>query len=309
MKDPTFVDRAWFYFRKPEYLFQPNRILSTIFSSKKTSADSDCSVALPWGGNIEVRRGETIGEAIYKHGVYELSVSEVLYRLLKEGGDFVDVGANIGYMTHLMASVSSGCGWAFEPHPRIFPRACRNLGQFGERLKIRQCAAGKGPGILPLVEPDSFECNEGTARMGIEGEAGSMDVEVVRLDDIIPENVEIRVMKIDVEGAELDVLQGASKGLEMGKYRFIVYEDFGDYPTPSSKFLSSFGYSITRLTKGLLGPISYDPDRIDSRSIDLPWEPTNYIATRCPDELANRLGVRGYQVLKHGASVRRQSLE
>ena len=66
---------------------------------------------------------ETIGRAILRLGVYDLCVSESICRLLDPGESAIDVGANLGYMTSLMAAKAGKCGSveSFEPHPDLMP--------------------------------------------------------------------------------------------------------------------------------------------------------------------------------------------
>lgn len=182
MKNATFLDRVGFFFRKPEYVFHPVRTLTRRLASNE---DSFRKVELPWGGTISVKKSDVIGNAIIRHGVYELSVTEVLWRLLGNGDMFIDVGANIGYMSHLMASrAKSGFGISFEPHPLVFSRLSENLRAFSNRVKVYQGAVGEEAGRLNLVEPESFDENEGTARLGSNSDKG-IEVEVLKLDDIL----------------------------------------------------------------------------------------------------------------------------
>lgn len=58
---------------------------------------------LPWGSEIRVNIGEGIGNTIWRTGVDDLPVLECLWRLTDPGDRCVDVGANIGLMTNVMA--------------------------------------------------------------------------------------------------------------------------------------------------------------------------------------------------------------
>src|ERR687886_1998553 len=91
---------------KPEYFFRPTQLIQRLRQHliHKTPSGEFEKIRLPWGVDIRVRPTETIGSSICRLGVYDLTVSEVIWRLLEPGEQAVDVGANIGYMTSLMAA-------------------------------------------------------------------------------------------------------------------------------------------------------------------------------------------------------------
>ena len=100
---PSLCRRIVWKMRKPEYLFQPSKLCAALFIRKEVKQVPQ-NIRLPWGKSLEVKPGDAIGQSIIKLGVYELSVSEALWRLLDTGDTFVDAGANIGYMSSLMAA-------------------------------------------------------------------------------------------------------------------------------------------------------------------------------------------------------------
>lgn len=261
---------------------------------------------LPWGEYIRVKAGDVIGNSILKLGVYELAVSEVLWRLLDEGESFIDVGGNIGYMTSLMSAKtgSQGRGMAFEPHPEIFARLQTNVGN-RKGVEVFQCALGRSGGKLMLLEPDAFSGNEGTARLAREANklTDGIEVSVLKLDDLIADDASIGVMKVDVEGAELEVFQGADRLLRSHQIRDIVFEDFGDFPSACVVFLRERGYSIYRISKGFTRVRYWDPSSPSAKDDGLPWEPVNYAATVDVTRLAERLRPRGWQVLMGKRSI------
>jgi predicted methyltransferase len=72
--------------------------------------------------NITLDPTDTVSQAIFRQGIYDLVTTEVLWRLASAGDCIIDVGANIGYMTSIFAIRAGACGsvFAFEPHPRTF---------------------------------------------------------------------------------------------------------------------------------------------------------------------------------------------
>src|SRR5213596_3121288 len=94
---------------------------------------------------------------------WQFPVSEVLWRLVHAGDICLDIGANIGYMTSLLA-IKTGDGrrvFAFEPHPKIFGRLKMNVEFFAIRWRIMtsQNAIGAADGQANLLEPVDFDTN------------------------------------------------------------------------------------------------------------------------------------------------------
>ncbi len=111
---------------KPEYFYRPAQLLKRLARFKFPA--KPLLLPLPWGHTIEVRAWETIGKSIWHFGLYDLSMSEVLWRLTAADDTAADIGANIGYVTSLFAKKVSPQQhvWSFEPHPTVnaFGVAC-----------------------------------------------------------------------------------------------------------------------------------------------------------------------------------------
>jgi len=130
-------------------------------------------------------------------------------RLLQSSDTFVDVGANFGYFT-LIGAKYAGRVFAFEPSPATYAHLQRNL-HLNPALAAKVTSAMKGlagqPGEMRLYRPTH---NPGTASLQ---PLSGPDVvtEIVQIDtlDRLLRQQPVHFIKIDVEGAELDVLQGA----------------------------------------------------------------------------------------------------
>jgi FkbM family methyltransferase len=135
---------------------------------------------------------------------------------LVPGDTFIDVGANIGYYTVLAASrvLPGGTVVAIEPVPATASQLARNLRANAiEGVRLVQAVAGARGGMqAQLVLPEgTFGFASIRASHAEPGERVSAPT--VTLDDVCREYSAIRTIKLDVEGAELDVLRGAEEVL------------------------------------------------------------------------------------------------
>ena len=287
---------------KPEYLFRPYQILRRL-SREMMKAPEFADVMLPWGMSIRVRPNETIGSCIWRVGIYDLCVSECLWRLLDEGETALDVGANIGHMPALMAKRlgSHGKVIALEPHPKIYEELKRNMfrwqGMAGlAKLDIIETAASRKSGSASLHMPLLFESNRGTASLedNPEPELQSYEVTLSRLDEIVPAGTMIGVMKLDVEGHELAVLEGGKCLIERNEVRDIVFEEHDIPPTPVTQYLERRGFSIFRLDIGVFGPKAVS---LLSPCVKNSKNAPNFLATIAPERALERLRRVGWRVL------------
>ncbi len=145
---------------------------------------------------------------------WEPDLTELFFAMLDGCRVFVDVGANIGYFTCLVATrMGAGGGrvFAFEPNPKLTPIIRKNLAVnwSAAPVELFEKAVSSEAGTATLFIPSDRGAN---ASMGAASAHGA-DVEVVvpmtTLDDSLPSDLEVDILKIDIEGFELYALQGA----------------------------------------------------------------------------------------------------
>ena len=165
---------------------------------------------------IEYDRGSYLGRFLEYRGMYEEALIGTMARLLVPGHCVVDVGANIGLHTIVAAHRvgPDGIVLALEPQRRIHERLLSNLALNGfGNVVVRRVAASTREGELVLHQPSA--ANDGQATLALapgEHSAADESVPVRALDRILQEAIPGRnpnLMKLDVEGAELDVLRSA----------------------------------------------------------------------------------------------------
>src|ERR1700682_6089734 len=186
---------------KPEYVYRPKQFyLRVVRGFRRETRCVD--LRLPWGTSIYVHPEHHIGRAIWHLGLYDLAVTEALWRLVDSGELAVDIGANIGYMAGVMAvrAGASGRVVAFEPQPAVYQRLLRNVERWqaslGTVIDTYQVATSDHAGQELLGVPDDSEQNSGLASLN-PGPGATLKylVPVSRLDDILNERV--GVLKID----------------------------------------------------------------------------------------------------------------
>jgi len=157
-----------------------------------------------------------------KYGHYEREVESILLELVTKETTFIDVGANVGYFT-LLCSRLARTVYAFEPVPAVFERLSRNI-SLNDLKNVRafQCAVSRGRGRLKIFESKISDGHDSTVKR-FEHDR-SIFVDAVSLDETVEPSVGNVVMKVDVEGSEMDVVLGALGLIRTGKVSAIVLE-------------------------------------------------------------------------------------
>ena len=163
----------------------------------------------------------------------------VLAELLRGGDTVVDVGANIGTLTLTAARLVGPTGFvrSIEAHPRTFAYLAANvaLNPF-TNIQLVQCAVGRDRGTVAFSDSKFDDVNR-VSTVGI-------TVPLERLDELVADLTSIRLLKVDVEGFEPQVLAGAGAMLARTDAVFIEW-------APAN--LAQFGYGTDDLFAPLVG--------------------------------------------------------
>jgi FkbM family methyltransferase len=186
-------------------------------------------------------------------GFYELPLTKMIVALAKDGGLLVDVGANYGYFSLLWAATNpQNTVIAFEASPRNHAALIRNVERNGlaHRIATESKALGRESGVMRFdLGPD-----EQTGWGGLSPAPfwKGIEVTVTTLDEVFLEREEIAVLKIDVEGADTWVLEGARELLKRRRIAHIMYEEnsgkmasLGIEPGTAERILRDSGYEVT----------------------------------------------------------------
>jgi FkbM family methyltransferase len=210
-------------------------------------------IAVPFVGNTRllVHSGMAGATGNVYAGLHELSQMGFVLHALRPDDLFIDIGANVGVYTVLAgAAVGASC-IAFEPLPVTFARLLDNvrLNDLGARVTCHNCALGRAPGSASMTTHlDSMN------HVADAGEEGAITVPVRRLDDVVDDD-RPRVVKIDVEGFEPEVLAGGTRTLASPQTRAIVLELDGS----GGRYGSDSDALHREVTAWGFEPVQYDP--------------------------------------------------
>jgi FkbM family methyltransferase len=153
---------------------------------------------------------------MYAEGCYEPPIQRVLSQHLQPGSVFYDVGAHIGIVGMFGAQLvgTNGVVFAFEADSDNARRIEEHLSRNSlHQIRVVPCAVWSSGGRIRFERASAQSSrNQGaiTTKPTISGE-NSVEVEAVALDTFVRENPSPTVIKIDVEGAEADVLRGSQE--------------------------------------------------------------------------------------------------
>ena len=187
----------------------------------------------------------------YWLGIYENEKQQKFIQQVKTGSVVYDIGANVGFYTLLASVLVGGAGRvvAFEPLPANLAYLTKHLALNNVRnTQVIEAAVSDENGTAMFT--DITERSSGHFDL-----SGKLEVRTVRLDTLC-ENGEIPlpdVMKIDVEGAEYQVLRGALSILE--KHHPLI-------------FLATHGREVHKQSCDLLVQLGYRLASISSASVE-----------------------------------------
>ena len=199
---------------------------------------------IPWGpgevlvdGPLGTRllcptRDISLSPVLALTGTYDPMFVDLLRRRLRPGMTFVDVGANIGLFTIVAASRVGPGGrvFAFECNPELIGFLARNIQMnwLADRVQVIPKAAHRDDEERHFQVPRDQNMLGSLTRF-IKGDARTQDLEEFtvaceRLDETLADVAYVDLLKIDVEGGEADVLEGASGLLDAGRIGTISLE-------------------------------------------------------------------------------------
>ncbi len=158
--------------------------------------------------------------------LYDAQTAAIMERVLERRSNCVDVGCHQGAILDVMLRLApEGRHFAFEPLPHMFAALKAKYAGRGN-VELHELALSDASGETTFQHVVSNPGYSGLLRRHYDRpdeQVVEIRVKLARLDDVLPRDVGIRLVKVDVEGAELQVLRGAQEMLRRSR-PFVVFE-------------------------------------------------------------------------------------
>jgi FkbM family methyltransferase len=207
--------------------------------------------------------------SVVRNGIrYELDISDyveyviyfgldvepkhALYKSISDGMNVFDIGTNMGETLLNFSKLNhSGKNYGFEPVPFLFEKAKKNIGLNGFRnIYLNNLAISDKKGALYFEMPANR--NFGSINMSLRQTTNSKEVKAVTFDEFVESHRidKIDFIKIDVEGFEYKVLQGAVMSIQ--KFKPLLFIELidgylkknGNSASQLVNFVSDLGYDV-----------------------------------------------------------------
>jgi FkbM family methyltransferase len=212
-------------------------------------------------------RDAVLGPALLLNGLWETEVTKWFQETLRPGDVFVDVGANVGYYTLLGSNLVGDGGhvFAIEAHPRMMELLHRNVIVNGRyNVSTWHRAAWSRSETLKFHIRRHFISNSSAGSLSDHGkellddDEDIVEVTAVTLDEILAESPRVDLIKIDVEGAELQVATGLARTFASNPSITVMFEwspgqiaMVGDEPQALLDLMRSHGFRFRLMERGL----------------------------------------------------------
>ncbi len=155
---------------------------------------------------VASHRNCAVSALINSQGLYDYNNMRLLQWLLRDGGTFFDIGANIGSYALVASELPHARVFAFEPHPVTAKLLSENV-RLNHRQNVTVCpvAVGQRDGVVRLTNHAGSSVNHEVVR----NDAAAVEVPCRRVETLCREyGVVPQYVKVDVEGFEFEVLAG-----------------------------------------------------------------------------------------------------
>jgi FkbM family methyltransferase len=199
--------------------------------------------------------------ALTKNQHYDRLTKKVIRAVCKPDSHCIDVGCHKGEILDLMrAAAPLGHHWGFEPIPDLF--AALQEKYAGTDCTISPLALSNAAGQTQFNYVTSNPSYSGLLRRKYDRpheDDTSITVHTARMDDVLPKDYPAALIKIDVEGAEMLVLEGARETIGRAK-PVVIFEHgvgasdvYGTKPEDVIHFFDELGYGVYLLEHFLAG--------------------------------------------------------
>jgi FkbM family methyltransferase len=260
------------------------KLESLTFRWKSLLGSRPETLILPFGSKWLPENGALDGDL--RSGSFEGAETRFVTRFLKSGMTVFDIGAHHGYYTLLASQRVGNTGkvLAFEPSARERKRLRRHIRLNGcSNVRVESVALGstKTKGDLFVVQGIGDYCNS-LRPPSVQAATKKVRVKVVPLDSMLRQDSaeQVDLIKLDAEGAELDILKGAIRLLQARRRPVLLVEiaevrtaPWGYSARETVEFLENQRYNWFSITcVGDLEPFTEDCDLTDTNLVAIPEE-------------------------------------
>jgi FkbM family methyltransferase len=273
------------------------------FRERQGPLDGAWDLRLADGSSVRLPRGSRMTWAVAATGYWDRHIIEFLARYMAPSTITFDIGASLGLWTLPLARAARSCDgfvWCFEPNPENVRWLEANIAAngLGAVADVHAVAVGSRPGTANLGYREHGGGN--AALLGADS-VDTVEVPVIRIDDLeLPRRVSL--VKMDVEGFELEVLRGARGLIE--RDRPTIFGEFspawldirGEDLAAGLRSLTELDYEVYELREQRSA--SWRPkDRVLLRRLRPPFQ------TRCENVLLlpSRRREETFAAADHGA--------
>jgi FkbM family methyltransferase len=248
-----------------------------------------------WRRNVTVRGASFLPPTLdrwlalqaHRFGLMGADDIQYLKKFVRSHWRIGDIGANQGIYTLFFSSLAPfGYVYAFEPDPCLFASLEENVRRNqANNVRLFKAAAASHAARLPL-QPGLFNRGDNQILRAGRSGTGTINVEAISLDEAIPEQ-RLDLLKIDVQGFEVEVLKGAQEIL-LTNPDLLIYLEFwphglrkaGSDPEELLDILHNAGFSLSRHAKAL----EYEPFTYRANEWTRSTQFCNLIATRARND-------------------------
>ncbi|HEX7153847.1 MAG TPA: FkbM family methyltransferase [Thermoanaerobaculia bacterium] len=217
----------------------------------------------PLGGGLVMElEPSLLGWTVFEEGVWEEAQTRIVRELLRPGDVVLNVGANTGYYTLIAAAAVGphGAVHAFEIQPAMTAILRRNIARNRlTNITVVESGCFSREGEAFIHKPG----DPGSARIAFAGEG--VRVPLTTIDRYAAALPRVDVILIDTEGADLDVLKGATGVLERCHPAVLAeahhLEAFGGSEAELRALMLRFGYTVRELTSRFSRDLLFLPPR------------------------------------------------
>jgi FkbM family methyltransferase len=199
----------------------------------------------------------TLGEVDdTRNASYDEQTIQIIARSVRPGDTCIDVGAHVGDVLRHMVAASVARHLAFEPLPELAAGLRRDF----PSVDVHEVALSTEDGSVSFQRVATNPAYSGLLLRHLDREGERVETITVRtgrLDDLADPSVPIRLIKIDVEGAELGVLKGGAETIQRDR-PLIVFEHgmgaaevYGTRPQDIFDLFDGWGYGLTTMDSWL----------------------------------------------------------